>query len=542
MGNKKLEPRKFQNGGTFVKVIMKPKNQKVELIKKYFESKLPKDIRLGSDIPGGDEYMGDYKALLSDVINNLRDSGVVNDKEYYKLFDEYEGTDPYFFDNTEYYTDERVNEITNELVDHLRKYDSLEGNKLMPKKQDGGDFKEDYDYLFFLRKLQDEEGYTPARAIAQLGLHSQLPHSKSPKLYDWLFDKGINWGSHYNDNKYKLDKLIESYNYRKSQDDDWVVFPDKEERFYDTISRWNDEGRITDDEYNYAFDKIQPFLSDRKYNRLTPKKQDGGTLDQDRMDALTDAIKGKSEEDALDLISSWNDNGFINNEEYNYLFNYTVNSNGSARNAEVPTSGNSELVEPGESFDNEVNMEGNPSGESEEENGKYVVKKGDSLWKIAKDHGMTVAELRSLNPKFANSNLIHPDDVLNVGTHSYSEYQYSDFDKAYAKAYKAQQPTFEFNGKMYATPFKTAEQETPIQGEEENNEPEEQVNESDVFMNELNSIVGETKNDESRSETRRRNRERREKRRQDRKERREERRSERKDRESRILERSRNRR
>lgn len=404
MGNKKLEPRKFQNGGTFVKVIMKPKNQKVELIKKYFESKLPKDIRLGSDIPGGDEYIGDYKALLSDVINNLRDSGVVNDKEYYKLFDEYEGTDPYFFDNTEYYTDERVNEITNELVDHLRKYDSLEGNKLMQK------------------------------------------------------------------------------------------------------------------------------------------KQDGGTLDQDRMDALTDAIIGKPEEDALDLISSWNDDGFFNDEEYDYLFNYAINSNGSARNAEMPASGNGELVESEGGLNNEVYTEENPSGESEEENGKYVVKKGDSLWKIAKDHGMTVAELRSLNPKFANSNLIHPDDVLNVGTHSYSEYQYSDFDKAYAKAYREQQPTFEFNGKLYATPFKTAEQETPVKEEEENNEPEEPINESDTFMNELNSIAGETKNDESRSETRRRNRERREKRRQDRKERREERRSERKDRESRILERSRNRR
>ncbi|MBO4531411.1 MAG: LysM peptidoglycan-binding domain-containing protein [Paludibacteraceae bacterium] len=401
MGNKKLEPRKFQNGGSAVKVIMK-EDPKFELIKKYFESKLPKDYKLGFR-PAEEGTIGDYSALIYDTANNLRDSGAIDDNVYHKIFDEYEYTNPYNFNDSEYYSDEKVNEITNELIDLMKKADSVKAGKLMPK------------------------------------------------------------------------------------------------------------------------------------------KQDGGTLDQDRMDALTDAIKGKPEDAALDLISSWNDDGFINDEEYDYLFNYAVNSNGSARNAEVQASGSGELVEPGDSFDNEVNMERNPSGESEGENGKYVVKKGDSLWKIAKDHGMTVAELRSLNPKFANSNLIHPDDVLNVGTHSYSEYQYSDFDKAYAKAYREQQPTFEFNGKLYATPFKTAEQETPVK-EEENNEPEEPIDESDTFMNELNSIAGETKNDESRSETRRRNRERREKRRQDRKERREERRSERKNRESRILERSRNRR
>lgn len=400
MGNKKLEPRKFQNGGTFV--MVKKQLPKVELIKKYFENKLPKNITIRGNVSNGS--VGDYTSLIYETANALRDSGVINDDEYNGLFNAYEDTKPYYFNDTEYYSDDRVNEISNELTGLLKGLDSGRAGKLLPK------------------------------------------------------------------------------------------------------------------------------------------KQDGGTLDQDRMDALTDAIIGKPEEDALDLISSWNDDGFINDEEYNYLFNYAINSNGSARNAEMPASGNGELVEPGESFDNEVYTEENLSGESEEENGKYVVKKGDSLWKIAKDHGMTVAELRSLNPKFANSNLIHPDDVLNVGTHKYSEYQYSDFDKAYAKAYREQQPTFEFNGKLYATPFKTAEQETPIQEEEENNEPEESVNESDTFMNELNSIAGETKNDESRSETRRRNRERREKRRQDRKERREERRSERKDREARILERSRNRR
>ncbi len=280
MGNKKLEPRKYQDGGTFV--MVKKQLPKVELIKKYFESKLPKNITIRGDMSDGS--VGDYTSLIYSTANTLRDSGVINDDEYNRLFDEYEDTKPYSFNDTEYYTDDRVNEISNKLMNIIKRSESGGAGKLMPK------------------------------------------------------------------------------------------------------------------------------------------KQDGGTLDYDRMDALLDAIKDKPEDVALDLISSWNEDGFIDNNEYDYLFNYAVNQNGSAGNTEMPASGNGEQIVYEEAPDNEVNMEGNPSGESEGENGKYVVKKGDSLWKIAKDHGMTVAELRSLNPKFANSNLIHPDDVLNVGTHSYSEY------------------------------------------------------------------------------------------------------------------------
>lgn len=42
----------------------------------------------------------------------------------------------------------------------------------------------------------------------------------------------------------------------------------------------------------------------------------------------------------------------------------------------------------------------------------YIVKSGDNLWSIARDHGMTVKELKENNK--LKSDLIHPGDVLNV--------------------------------------------------------------------------------------------------------------------------------
>lgn len=44
----------------------------------------------------------------------------------------------------------------------------------------------------------------------------------------------------------------------------------------------------------------------------------------------------------------------------------------------------------------------------------YTVQKGDSLYKIALNHGITIDELKSLNG--LTSNLIHPNQVLKVGT------------------------------------------------------------------------------------------------------------------------------
>lgn len=44
----------------------------------------------------------------------------------------------------------------------------------------------------------------------------------------------------------------------------------------------------------------------------------------------------------------------------------------------------------------------------------YIVKKGDSLWAIAKQYGVALAELIRANPQIKNPNLIYPGDEVNI--------------------------------------------------------------------------------------------------------------------------------
>jgi LysM repeat protein len=46
--------------------------------------------------------------------------------------------------------------------------------------------------------------------------------------------------------------------------------------------------------------------------------------------------------------------------------------------------------------------------------GDYVVRSGDSLWKIAQDHGVSLADLERANPQIGNPDVIYPDDVVHV--------------------------------------------------------------------------------------------------------------------------------
>lgn len=44
----------------------------------------------------------------------------------------------------------------------------------------------------------------------------------------------------------------------------------------------------------------------------------------------------------------------------------------------------------------------------------YIVKPNDTLWKIAKDHNISLNELLALNPQITNPSLIFPGDVINI--------------------------------------------------------------------------------------------------------------------------------
>lgn len=43
----------------------------------------------------------------------------------------------------------------------------------------------------------------------------------------------------------------------------------------------------------------------------------------------------------------------------------------------------------------------------------HIVRRGDSLWNIAKEHGISLAKLRQLNPQL-QGNMIHPEDKINI--------------------------------------------------------------------------------------------------------------------------------
>ena len=44
----------------------------------------------------------------------------------------------------------------------------------------------------------------------------------------------------------------------------------------------------------------------------------------------------------------------------------------------------------------------------------YTVRRGDSLSKIAREHGLGLRALIDANPQITNPNLIHPDQIINL--------------------------------------------------------------------------------------------------------------------------------
>lgn len=54
------------------------------------------------------------------------------------------------------------------------------------------------------------------------------------------------------------------------------------------------------------------------------------------------------------------------------------------------------------------------SGEASGEREPYIVRKGDTLWGIAKKYGVSLTELISANPQIRNPNLIYPGDEVRL--------------------------------------------------------------------------------------------------------------------------------
>lgn len=66
-----------------------------------------------------------------------------------------------------------------------------------------------------------------------------------------------------------------------------------------------------------------------------------------------------------------------------------------------------------------INNSNNLKVSSSDPNGNYEIKRGDSLWKIAHDNGISLNELMKQNPQIKNINqIIHPGDRINVNNTS----------------------------------------------------------------------------------------------------------------------------
>lgn len=58
---------------------------------------------------------------------------------------------------------------------------------------------------------------------------------------------------------------------------------------------------------------------------------------------------------------------------------------------------------------------GEGDGTEDSATSTYTVVRGDTLWSIARDYGMTLNYLIGLNPQIKNPNLIYPGEQVNIG-------------------------------------------------------------------------------------------------------------------------------
>jgi LysM repeat protein len=79
-------------------------------------------------------------------------------------------------------------------------------------------------------------------------------------------------------------------------------------------------------------------------------------------------------------------------------------------------------------------------------NAQHYVEKGESLSMIAKEYGMTLADLISLNPHIENPNVIHPTDYIIVRTKTEPQKDLVDYARSLqsvtAYSYGGQNPPY----------------------------------------------------------------------------------------------------
>jgi cell wall-associated NlpC family hydrolase len=69
-------------------------------------------------------------------------------------------------------------------------------------------------------------------------------------------------------------------------------------------------------------------------------------------------------------------------------------------------------------------------GISSQASAQHYVKSGESLSMIARQHGMTLADLISLNPHIENPNVIHPNDYIVIRTKTETQKDLVDYARS----------------------------------------------------------------------------------------------------------------
>lgn len=123
--------------------------------------------------------------------------------------------------------------------------------------------------------------------------------------------------------------------------------------------------------------------------------------------------------------TSYNPNDFnvqksasTTNKNNNNKVNNNISSNNTSSKSNKTTATRTNNISTNKTA-KRINNSNNFKVSSSDPNGNYEIKRGDSLWKIAHDNGISLNELMKQNPQIKNINqIIHPGDRINVNNTS----------------------------------------------------------------------------------------------------------------------------